>query len=93
MNRLLLRSSSFVRAARRTIRKYSRATEDIQATLELLSKDVFHPLLKTHKLKGTFKDSWACSVSYDLRIVFKFVQYKESEAILLETIGTHDEIY
>jgi mRNA-degrading endonuclease YafQ of YafQ-DinJ toxin-antitoxin module len=38
-------------------------------------------------------DSWACSVSYELRIIFKFVQYEESEAILLGTIGTHSEVY
>ncbi|MEK7813572.1 MAG: plasmid stabilization protein, partial [Candidatus Desantisbacteria bacterium] len=47
----------------------------------------------THKLKGDLEGSWACSISYDLRAVFKFVQYEESEAILLETIGTHDEVY
>jgi addiction module RelE/StbE family toxin len=93
LNRLLLRSSSFIRAARRTIRRYPHSVEDIQATLELLSKDAFHPLLKTHKLKGKFKGSWACSVSYDLRIVFKFVQDKGAEVVLLETIGTHDEVY
>jgi hypothetical protein len=28
-----------------------------------------------------------------LRIVFKIVQYESSEAILLETIGTHDKVY
>lgn len=93
MNRLLLRSSSFIRAARRTIKKYPHIAEDMEAALELLSKDAFHLLLKTHKLKGNLKGSWACSVSYELRIVFKFVQYKGSEVILLETIGTHDEVY
>jgi mRNA-degrading endonuclease YafQ of YafQ-DinJ toxin-antitoxin module len=82
LNRLLLRSSSFVRAARRVIKRYPRNAEDIQATLELLSKDAFHPLLKTHKLRGNLKDSWACSVSYDLRIVFRFVQYGESERMM-----------
>ena len=93
MNRSLLRSNSFIRAARRTIKKYPHIAEDMQAILELLSKDAFHPLLKTHKLKGDLEGSWACSVSYELRIIFKFVQHKGSEAILLETIGTHDEAY
>ena len=93
MNRLLLRSNSFIQAARRTIKKYPHMAEDMKATLELLSKDAFHPLLKTHKLKGDLEDSWACSVSYELRIIFKFVQHKEAEAILLETVGTHDEVY
>jgi len=49
--------------------------------------------LKTHKLKGDLQGSWACSGGYDLRIVFEFVQYQGSEAILLESIGTHEEAY
>ena len=36
--------------------------------------------------------SWArsCSVGYDLRIVFQFVQLEGSEAVLLETVGNPD---
>ena len=93
MKRLLLRSNSFIRAARRMVKKYPHIAEDMESALELLSKDAFHPLLKTHKLKGNLTGSWACSVSYELRIVFKFVQHKGSEVILLETIGTHNEVY
>jgi len=48
--------------------------------------------LKTHKLKGELAGSWACSAGYDLRIVFEFVQHEGNEAILLQTIGTHDEV-
>ena len=93
MKRVLLKSSSFIRSAKRTIKKDSRLAKDIQATLELLSEDAFHPRLKTHKLKGNLEGSWACSVGYDLRIVFEFVQHEGTEAILLETVGTHDEVY
>jgi addiction module RelE/StbE family toxin len=93
VKRVLLKSSSFVRSAKRIVKKDTHLAKDIQATLELLSEDAFHPRLKTHKLKGNLEGSWACSVSYDLRIVFEFVQHEESEAILLETIGTHDEVY
>ena len=93
MRRRLLRSSAFVRAAKRRVRKYPRVAEDIRAALELLAEDAFHPQLRTHKLKGKLKGSWACSAGYDLRIVFKYVQHEETEAILLETVGTHDEVY
>ncbi len=93
MNRLLLRSNAFIRAAQRIVKKYPHSANDIQSTLELLAENVFNPLLKTHKLKGNLEGSWACSVSYELRIIFKFVPYKESEIILLETIGTHEEVY
>lgn len=93
MRRLLLRSNTFMRTAKRLLRKRPEVAEDIQSTLELLSIDAFHSKLKSHKLKGDLEGSWACSVGYDLRIVFEFVQHDGSEAILLETIGTHDEVY
>jgi len=93
MRRLLLRSSAFVRAAKRRAKKNVREAEDIRVALELLAEDAYHPQLQTHKLKGTLRGSWACSAGYDLRIVFKFVQHEGTEAILLETVGTHDEVY
>jgi mRNA-degrading endonuclease YafQ of YafQ-DinJ toxin-antitoxin module len=61
--------------------------------LAQLAEDAFHPSLKTHKLKGDLQDSWACTAGYDLRIVFAFVQHQGQEGILLETVGTHDEVY
>lgn len=93
MKRVLLRSSAFVRAAKRLVKKRPDVAEDLRAALELLSEDAFHPKLKTHKLKGDLEGSLACSVSYDLRILFEFVQHEGAEAILLQTVGTHNEVY
>lgn len=69
------------------------AADDLRTTLELLSGDAFHPRLRTHKLKGPLADFWACSMSYDLRVVFTFVEFEGKEAILLQTVGTHEEVY
>ena len=52
MNFVLLRSSAFIRAARKILKKQPEITENFQSILELLSTDPFHPRLKTHKLKG-----------------------------------------
>ena len=93
MKRLLLRSSSFVRAVRTVLKKHPTAADDVRAALELLTGDAFHPRLRTHKLKGKLEGFLACSAGYDLRIVFRFVQHEGSEAILLETVGTHEEVY
>ncbi|MBC8116353.1 MAG: type II toxin-antitoxin system mRNA interferase toxin, RelE/StbE family [Candidatus Saccharimonas sp.] len=93
MNRVLLRSSAFVRAATRLLKRSPDVADDLQATLQQLADDAFHPQLKTHKLKGDLAGSWSCSVEYDLRIVFEFVQHDGAEAILLQSIGTHDEVY
>ncbi len=93
VKRVLLRSSAFVRVTKRLVKKRPNVAEDLRAVLELLSEDVFHPTLKTHKLKGDLEGSLACSAGYNLRILFEFVQHEGAEAILLQTVGTHDEVY
>jgi len=93
VNRVLLRSTAFVKAARKYVRRHPQSAATIQTSLELLASDAFDPRLKTHKLKGDLQGSWACGGGYNLRIVFEFVEYQGSEAILLESIGTHEEAY
>jgi addiction module RelE/StbE family toxin len=90
---VLLRSTIFVKNAKKIIKKPPDLVKNIQETLELFCADPFQPRLKTHKLKGELKDSYACSAGYDLGIIFKFENYDETSAILLESIGTHDEVY
>ncbi|MDB9315583.1 hypothetical protein PN462_20895 [Spirulina sp. CS-785/01] len=53
----LLRSSAFIREARKNVKKYPQVAEKIEKTLELLRVDPFHPQLRTHKLKGDMKES------------------------------------
>jgi len=93
MRRLLLQSTAFARTARRLVKKNPQAAESFRAALEALAEDAFNPALKTHKLKGELAGSWACSAGYDLRVIFQFVQHENAEAILLQTVGTHDEVY
>ena len=89
----LLRSAAFVRRARRLVRKNPATGPALRAAIELLTEDPFHARLRTHKLKGRLASSWACSVAYDLRIVFEFVEHEGEQAILLESVGSHDEVY
>ena len=93
MKRALLPSKAFLRTARRLTGRSSPLADDLAAALELLAADAHHPALRTHKLKGKLAKSWACTVGYDLRIVFQFVRHGAGEAILLEAVGTHDEVY
>lgn len=93
MKRLLLPSTAFVRSSRRFLRKHSDLAPELELTLGLLAEDAFHPQLKTHKLKGKLASSWACSAGYNLRIVFQFVKHKRQDAVLLEGVGTHDEVH
>ncbi len=89
----LIASEAFNRDTKRFIKRNPQLKKILERTLELLEADIFHPRLKTHKLHGRLKDCWACSVAYDIRIVFEFVQYEDEDVILLHTIGSHKKVY
>ena len=91
----LVWGTSFTRALKKTARRRPDLQEQIEETLRRLSADPFNPLLRTHKLKGDLSGTWACTVEYDCRIIFEFVQNPDSgqEEILLIDIGTHNEVY
>jgi addiction module RelE/StbE family toxin len=91
--RSILISSSFKGAYKSYTGKHPELIPVIKETLEKLSQDPQQPSLETHKLKGKMKGSLACSVAYDLRIVFEFVENQPEDDILLIDIGTHDEVY
>lgn len=86
---------SFKRAYKALIRKRPELQPKVEAVLRLLAENSFAPSLQTHKLKGQLAGSWACTVEYDCRIVFDFVENLDSgdEEILLLDIGSHDEVY
>jgi mRNA interferase YafQ len=93
VRRELIRSTAFFRALRRYLKRRRQVSADVKTTLDLLGNDAFDPRLKTHKLTGELTDIWSCIAGYDLRILFEFVDYEGVEAILLLTIGKHDEVY
>ena len=99
MSYKLVKTANFIRAAKKLNRKYDNFTNELADTLLSLLENPFDLKLKTHKLKGPLTEYWACSINYSLRIIFKFVKATDKdtgaavEAILLSTIGTHDEIY
>jgi mRNA-degrading endonuclease YafQ of YafQ-DinJ toxin-antitoxin module len=93
LSHVLLKSSAFVRDSKRLLRKRPDLADRLLQTLKLLEADPHAPELNTHKLKGSLKNSWSCSGGYDLRVVFSFTTLSGKPAILVETVGTHDEVY
>lgn len=95
MSHELVWGKGFERAFKKTTKHKPSLHNQIFSILELLAENPFHPSLDTHKLKGKLEGLWACTVSYDCRIVFEFVHEKSSnrEVILLVDIGTHEEVY
>ncbi len=93
MSLTLINTGRFERDAKHLIKRRPQVRDDFEIALGLLTEDPFHPSLKTHKLQGALHDSFACSLTHDLRIVFDLVRHEGSRAILLLTVGTHDEVY
>lgn len=93
MKRRLVPSPAFLRDLKKVRRRNPASTEAVDAALSLLQIDLFHPRLRSHKLKGELANYWACTAAYDLRILFRFVRLPEGEDVLLISLGTHDEVY
>jgi len=93
--RTLVWSAAFMRAFKRAVRRQPALRSRVERALRQLAEDPFQPALHSHKLKGELAGAWACTVDYDNRILFEFVQNPESgeEEIFLLTMGTHDEVY
>jgi addiction module RelE/StbE family toxin len=91
----LLWSSRFIRDFKRISRRNPQLQILVERTLQQLAEDPFHSSLGTHKLKGDLSGTWSCSIDYSNRIIFEFVPHTESqeEAILLHTLGSHDDVY
>ena len=89
----IIASSYFIKSSKKYISKQKITSDDLKLTLEEMKENPYSSILKTHKLKGKLSGSYACSINYSIRIVFSFCQYQGHDAILLESIGTNDEVY
>jgi len=80
----------FLRILKKWKRKHPDLIADFQEKLTQFTENPFQPSLKTHSLSGKLKGYWAFSITYEYRLVFKFIS--ENKALLID-IGTHDEVY
>jgi addiction module RelE/StbE family toxin len=80
----------FKRAYRKKVKNDAELKGKFWDAMEIFEKDPFNPRLRTHKLTGKLEGLWAFSVSFDCRVICKFISKTE---ILLIDIGGHDEVY
>jgi len=76
------------------LKKFKKKKPQVMGLLEnavsLLTQTEYPPQsLKIHKLKGSLKECYAFSLTHDLRVVFSW----EGGKIILNNIGSHDEVY
>ncbi|MBP6858464.1 MAG: type II toxin-antitoxin system mRNA interferase toxin, RelE/StbE family [Candidatus Pacebacteria bacterium] len=80
---------AFERRLEKFLNYHPNMDSDVKRALKFLVRDVHYPRLKTHKLHGKMKESYACSINYQYRISFTF----DEKYIYLESIGSHDDVY
>lgn len=83
-----------LRSFKRLIRKNPQLRPEIEKVLRKIADNPFQPSLRTHKLTGSLANVWSCSIDYQYRILFEFIEDEpEKVKILLLNMGTHDEVY
>ena len=86
----IAKSAKFLRSYKRLIKGRAELQKVFNEKIILFMANPYDPALETHKLKGKLRHSWAFSLTHSLRVVFTFV---ESESIIFEDIGPHDNTY
>jgi len=86
----LIWDPGFKRIYKKKVKNNSELKKKFWDAIKLFIEDPFNPQLRTHKLTGKLSGLWAFSVSYDCRVIFKFIKGDE---VLLIDIGSHDEVY
>lgn len=79
----IIYSSHFARSLKKLPRSFKAEVNKQETTFR---KNCFNPQLKTHKLKGKYKDLWSFSITYKHRIVFKFIN---KNIVYFIDIGDH----
>jgi addiction module RelE/StbE family toxin len=87
----LIYPESYIRRARKFIKKHPELIGQYQKTLELLEINPYHPSLRIHPLKGKLAGLYSISINIGYRISLEMV-ISEREIILVN-IGTHGEVY
>jgi len=87
----LIYPESYIRRARKFLRKHPKIHNQYKKTLQLLELDPSHPSLRLHSLEGRLKGLSSVSINMSYRIVLELeIQDKE---IILINIGNHDQVY
>lgn len=85
----LIWTPKFVKSVEKFCKKNPELVERFKSTIRQIESEPFHPILKTHKLKGEMSQFYSCSINYYYRIIIEINQ----DSVVLLNIGTHDEVY
>jgi mRNA-degrading endonuclease YafQ of YafQ-DinJ toxin-antitoxin module len=87
----LIYPDSYIKRAKKFLRKHPEIHNQYRKTLELLELDPYHPSLRLHGLEGRLKGLSSVSINMSYRIVLA-LEIKGEEIILIN-LGDHDHVY
>jgi addiction module RelE/StbE family toxin len=87
----LIYPDSYIKRARKFLRKHTDIHRQYEKALKLLELDPYHPSLRTHKLEGRLQGLHSVSINMSYRIVLEIEIHNEE--IILINIGNHDQVY
>jgi mRNA-degrading endonuclease YafQ of YafQ-DinJ toxin-antitoxin module len=91
MNYKLVFPESYIRRARKFLKKHPEILGQYRKTLELLELDPYHPSLRLHSLQGNLSGLSSVSINISYRIVLELII--EGSEILFINIGKHNQVY
>lgn len=87
----VLYTESYIRRARRFIKRHPDLIGQYEKTLRLLELNPSHPSLRLHKLLGKHDDLYSVSINISYRITLELIL--REDMIIPVDIGSHDQVY
>ena len=87
----LVYPESYIKRAKKFLRKHPEIHKQYQKSLELLELNPKHPSLRLHDLTGRLQGLSSVSINMSYRIVLE-LEIKDKEIVLIN-IGKHDQVY
>ena len=84
-------TESYIRRAKRFIRRHPDLLGQYEKTLRLLELNPSHPSLRLHKLSGKLDDLYSVSINISYRITLELLIREDT--IVPVNIGSHDQVY
>ena len=91
MSYKLIYPESYVKRAKKFLKKHPEIRGQYQKALELLEVNPYHRSLRLHRLHGRLSGLSSVSINVSYRIVLELVI--RDEDIILIDVGDHDHVY
>lgn len=87
----LVYTDSYMRRAKKFLRRHPQILGQYEKTLQLLELNPHHPSLRLHRLAGSIEGLSSVSINMSYRIVLELL-IQDHDIILID-IGNHDQVY